>query len=224
MRAMILAAGKGNRMRPLTDAVPKPLLLVKNQPLIVHAIRSLAKAGIIDIVINLGYLGSQIEAYLGTGKAFGVNIQYSHENPILETAGGIKKALPLLGERFVAVSADIFTDFDFNFLHATAYRKPNALAHLVLTPNPPHHPKGDYGFWPCSDFLSDSVQIINKFNFSGIGLYRAAFFDDCPEGVYPLVKLFKAAIENRTLTGELYAGLWYNVGTPEQLKEVNRIE
>lgn len=220
---MILAAGKGNRMRPLTDVVPKPLLLVKNQPLIVYMIKALAKAGIVDIVINLGHLGHKIETYLDRGQALGVNIQYSYEDPILETAGGIKKALPLLGDRFIAVSADIFTDFDFSTL-LVSHIEHAPLAHLVLSPNPIHHPIGDYGFQGSTHFLSDSVDIRVKYNFAGIGVYHAALFDDCPTGVYALGKLLKAAIANQQISGELYKGLWYNIGTPEQLEMANRIE
>lgn len=221
MRAMILAAGRGERMRPLTDNIPKPLLKVNNQPLIVYHLQSLLKAGIREVVINLGYLGKKIEQYLGNGQAFGVDIQYSYENPILETAGGIKKALPLLGEHFIALSADILSDFDFNILQDRLHNV-QSLAHLILTPNPLHHPKGDFGFIGTSSYLSSRVSSL--YNFGNIALYQAAFFDACPPGIYPLGKLFQQGISKKEITGELYSGLWHNIGTPEQLEAVNQLQ
>ncbi len=223
MRAIILAAGRGNRMRPLTDTTPKPLLLINQKPLIVYHVEALAKAGIREIVINLGYLGAQIEATLGNGQAFGVDIQYSYEDPILETAGGIKKALPLLGERFIALSADIYTDFDLNILKAYSARTPHMpWAHLILTPTPVYHPKGDFGFLEQSTVLSNTLsEVPILYNFGNIGLYHAAFFDECPEGFYPLGKLFLHGITHKKITGELYLGLWHNIGTASQLTELN---
>lgn len=223
MRAIILAAGRGNRMRPLTDTTPKPLLLINKKPLIVYHIEALAKAGIREIVINLGYLGEQLEASLGNGQAFGVEIQYSYEDPILETAGGIKKALPLLGERFIAVSADIYTHFDFSTLETYSLTRVNGpWAHLILTPTPVYHPKGDFGFLEQSTFLSNKLsEVPILYNFGNIGLYHAAFFDECPEGFYPLGKLFLQGITHKQITGELYLGLWHNIGTPSQLTELN---
>jgi MurNAc alpha-1-phosphate uridylyltransferase len=220
MRAMILAAGRGNRMRPLSDLRPKPLLLINKKPLIVYHIEALAKALITEIVINLGYLGEQLEATLGNGHALGVDIQYSYEDPILETAGGIKKALPLLGERFIALSADIYTHFDFEVLKKYAAIEKNASrAHLILTPNPVYNLKGDFGFVGQTDFLSTKAPVL--YNFGNIGLYHAAFFDECPEGIYPLGKWFEHGIVNKQITGELYLGLWHNIGTPLQLTELN---
>ena len=222
MRAIILAAGKGNRMRPLTDTTPKPLLLINKKPLIVYHLEALAKAGIREIVINLAYLGEQIEARLGNGKAFGVDIQYSYEDPILETAGGIKKALPLLGERFVALSADIYTDFDFRVLETYATTAFKSWAHLILTPTPVYHLKGDFGFLEQSNLLSNQLsEVPILYNFGNIGLYHATFFDECPEGFYPLGKLFLHGTTHKKITGELYSGLWHNVGTPSQLRELN---
>lgn len=221
MRAMILAAGKGERMRPLTDTLPKPLLRVKNQALIIYHLQSLAKAGITEIVINVSYLGEKIEQYLGNGQALGVDIQYSYEDPVLETAGGIKKALPLLGECFIVLSADIFTDFDFHTLCAVPENPDLALAHLVLTPNPSHHPKGDFGFVEQTSYLSDCVP--DLYNFGNIGVYQSAFFEDCPSGIYPLGKWLKQGILKRQVTGELYSGLWHNIGTPQQLQAVNQM-
>lgn len=221
MRAMILAAGKGERMRPLTDTVPKCLLRVKNLPLICYHLQALSTAGIQEVVINLGYLGEKIKQYLGNGQAFGISIEYSWEDPVLETAGGIKKALPLLGDSFIAISADIFTQFEFHDLCLLSKNRHESLAHLVLTPNPSHHPKGDFGFIANSHYLSD--RILPLYNFGNIALYQSAFFDACPEGVYPLGKLFKQSLINQQLTGELYSGLWYNVGTPQQLYEINHL-
>lgn len=221
MRAMILAAGKGERMRPLTEIMPKPLLQVNHQPLIVYHLQAFAKAGITEIVINLGYLGEKIAGYLGNGQAFGVNIQYSYEDPILETAGGIKKALPFLGDRFMVVSADIFSDFDFSVLCHKERLETQSLAHLILTPNPVHHLKGDFGFIGETSFLSENVPSL--YNFGGIALYQATFFDACPLGIYPLIKLWRQGILKHQVTGELYSGLWHNIGTPEQLQAVNRL-
>ncbi len=219
---MILAAGRGNRMRPLSDSIPKPLLLLHHKPLIVYHLEALAKAGIREIVINLGYLGQQLEAALGNGNAFGVDIQYSYEDPVLETAGGIKKALPLLGDRFIALSADIYTHFDFALLKAYAITALGSWAHLILTPTPVYHPKGDFGFLEQSTLLSNKVsEVPVLYNFGNIGLYQAAFFDECPEGAYPLGKLFLHGIAHKQITGELYEGLWHNIGTPSQLTELN---
>jgi len=216
MHAMILSAGRGRRMGALTDHTPKPLLLVKGQPLITYHLKALAEAKVKNIVINLGYLGEKIEALLGDGHAFGVRIHYSYEDPILETAGGIKKALPLLGEKpFIVMSADIFTDFPFHTLN----REPKGMAHLVLTDNPPFHPKGDYAL--AEGRVSESGETL--LNFAGIGLYRPELFDACPKGAYPLGKLLKDSIRNGQITGEYYSGLWHNVGTSEQLQEVEQL-
>lgn len=221
MKAMILAAGRGNRMRPLTDHTPKTLLMVGNDPLIVHHIKNFAKANIREIVINLGHLGEKLKTVLGDGSQFEVNLQYSEENPVLETAGGIKKALNLLGnEPFIVVSGDIFTDFPFERLKEHQPNDPKSLAHLVLVDNPPHHPRGDYAL--VEGYLSHSGQPL--LNFGGIGVYRSEFFSDCPEGPFPLAKLFAPLVEKRSITGEYYKGSWYNIGTPEQLAEANQIQ
>ncbi len=213
MRAMILAAGEGKRMRPLTDHTPKPLLLVAKQPLITYHLKSFKMAGITEVVINLGYLGEKIENYLGNGTEYGVNIQYSYEDPILETGGGIKKALPLLGKNpFIAVSGDVLTDFDFRKLP----KEPMGLAHLVLTDNPPHHLKGDYAL--INNYIVESGGPL--LNFGGIGVYRPELFESCPEGRYPLPLLFKQAIAQGQITGEHFSGLWHNIGTPEQLQTI----
>lgn len=214
MRAMILAAGVGARMRPLTNITPKPLLLVKGKPLIVYHLEALARAGIRDIVINLGHLGDKIEKFLGNGRPFNVNLTYSYENPILETGGGIAKALPLLGvDPFIVVSADIFTDYPF----AQLPKNPVGLLHLVLVDNPPHHPQGDFALLDGWVGAKEGPLL----NFAGIGVYRPELFRDCPKGIFPVSLLFKKAIANRQVTGEYYQGIWHNIGTPEQLATLN---
>lgn len=215
MRAMILSAGRGKRMRPLTDTCPKPLLTVHHKPLIVYHIEALQRAGIKEIVINLGYLGQKIKEELGNGEKFGVDIQYSWEDPILETAGGIMQALPFLGDKpFIAVSADIFTDYPFERLP----KEPEGLVHLVLTDNPPHHARGDFAL--SEGRINETDKPL--YNFAGIGVYRQELFKDYKPQVLPLYPFYKKAIENNQITGEHYAGLWYNVGTPEQLLTLNQ--
>lgn len=216
MKAMILAAGKGNRMRPLTDHLPKPLLKVGKDPLIVHHIKNLARANIFNIVINLGHQGEKLAETLGNGHQYGVTIQYSYEDPILETGGGIAKALTLLGDQpFIALSGDIYTDFPF----ITLPSEPQGLAHLVLVDNPPHHPKGDYALLEGHVAKTGGPLL----NFGGIGVYRPELFLDCPKSPFPLPRLFDEPFKKREITGEHYRGLWYNIGTPEQLQEINEI-
>lgn len=219
---MILSAGRGNRLRPLTDHTPKPLLTIAGQPLIVYHLQKFAKVGIHDIIINLGHLGEKIEQFLGDGARFGVNIEYSYEDPILETGGGIAKVLSKLGpEPFVAISGDIFTDFPFErFKMKTLSEQPERLAHLVLVNNPPHHLRGDYAL-VADKFVAEQPGPL--FNFAGMGVYRPELFSDCPRGAFRLPDLFKPAFINQQITGEHYAGLWYNIGTAEQLSEVNRM-
>ncbi|WP_306523944.1 N-acetylmuramate alpha-1-phosphate uridylyltransferase MurU [Rheinheimera sp.] len=215
MRAMILAAGRGERMRPLTDHLPKPLLPVAGKPLIVHHIEALARAGIIDIVINHAWLGALIEQQLGDGSQFGVRLHYSAEGETgLETAGGIKKALPLLGaEPFLVVNGDVLTDF--NFAALTKVLPAQLLAHLVLVPNPPQHPQGDFGF----DFATAKVtsQGTEQFTFSGIGLYRPEFFADVPDGKQKLAPFLRQAMAQSQVSGDIYRGFWADIGTPERL-------
>ena len=214
MRAMILAAGYGKRMGDLTAHLPKPLLLLKGKPLISYHLHAMARAGIQEVVINLGYLGHKIEALLGKGEQFGVRITYSYEEPILETGGGIAFALPLLGkEPFLVVSADIFTDFPFECLP----KFPNGLIHMVMVDNPVHHPRGDYALIG-QEVRENEGQLLN---FAGIAVYRPELFADCPKGAFPISLLFKKAIQARAVTGEYYAGLWHNIGTPAQLAELN---
>jgi len=215
MRAMILSAGRGERMRPFTDHTPKPLLTVQGKPLIVYHLEAFAKMGILEVVINLGHLGDKIKAFLGTGSQFGIHIEYSPEDPILETGGGIANALPLLGsDPFLVVSADVLTDFPFNKLPS----HPEGLMHLVLTNNPDYHPKGDFAI-EAGKILdpSDPNTQDKKLNFGGIAIYRPELFHDCPQGIFPLSHLFKKAIALKAATGEHYTGQWFNIGTNDQL-------
>ncbi len=215
MRAMILAAGRGKRMGSLTDDIPKSLLAIKNKPLIIYQIEALRDAGVVEFVINLGYLGHQIEAALGNGKQWGVRIQYSFEEPVLETGGGVAKALPLLeSDPFIVVSSDIYTDFPYKQLPT----KPKGLVHLVMVDNPPHHPRGDYAL------VDGKIRKTGGplFNFGGIGVYRPELFAGCPAGIFPLSVLYERAIQEQRISGEHYQGLWHNIGTPEQLVDLNR--
>jgi len=231
MKAMILAAGRGERMRPLTDHCPKPLLKVNGIPLIEYHIKKLAAAGITDIVINLAWLGQTIVDYLQDGKAFGVNIQYSWEDDIaLETAGGIIQALPLLMNKpngdqqqpFLVVNGDVFCEYDFSQLPVLT---PSTLAHLFLVPNPKHNLTGDFclhsGVVTNLKMKSESA----SFTYSGIGLYRVAFFQQFEQEKYkkvqPLAPLLRVAAENKQITGQLLSGNWTDVGTPLRLQQLN---
>jgi MurNAc alpha-1-phosphate uridylyltransferase len=223
MKAMILAAGRGERMRPLTDTTPKPLLAMRGKPLIQWTIEALARAGLSDIVINHAHLGHMVEEALGDGSRFGVRIRYSPEGTALETAGGIVHAMDLLGPApFVVVNGDVLSDF--NFSNLTARELGKDLAHLVLVPNPPHHPQGDFsvrGSRIVSSGAPGSDQT-PKWTFSGIGLYSPALFSGIADGVKaPLAPLLFAAAEAGRLGGELYSGAWHDVGTPERYAELN---
>jgi MurNAc alpha-1-phosphate uridylyltransferase len=215
---MILAAGRGERMRPLTDTMPKPLLAVAGKPLIVWHIERLAAAGFRELVINHAYLGQQIEDALGNGEHWGVSITYSAEGTALETAGGIAKALPLLGDQpFVVVNGDVYTDYDFSRLLAGLAT--GGLGHLVLVDNPPQHPQGDFGFMDGEITVEATV----KLTFSGIGLYHPALFakvpHDCPAKLAPILK---DAIHAGKLTAEHYQGVWHDIGTPERLAQLDQ--
>lgn len=217
MKAMILAAGRGERMRPLTDAIPKSLLEVRGKALIVWLIEALARAHIRDMVINHAHLGYMIEAALGDGHRFDVVIGYSRELDALETAGGIAKALPLLGAApFVVVNGDIFCDFDFSVLVGRVLEQ--RLAHLVLVANPPHHRKGD--------FALNGTQVAeagkSKLTFSGIGLYRPELFASIKSGSKgQLAPLLRVAMARGLVSGEVHRGIWHDVGTPERLSALN---
>ncbi len=222
MKAMILAAGRGERMRPLTDHAPKALLKVAGNPLIVLIIKALVRAGIRDIVINLAHLGEQIVAALGDGAELGARIVYSRETEALETAGGIAYALPLLGEEpFIAVNADVYSDYDFSALVNAAQRltPSGPLAHLVLVKNPPQHLRGDFGLAE-GHVLADADA---RYTFSGMGAYHPTMFEGVPSGERArLADLLIAAMQRRQVTGELYGGHWHDVGTPERLSAVDR--
>ena len=222
MKAMILAAGRGERMRPLTDTCPKPLLKVAGVPLIEHHLRNLKQAGITDIVINHAWLGEQIEQYFGNGEKFGVSIVYSAEHGgALETAGGIIKALPLLGdEPFVIVNGDVFCDFDFKQLPILQV---DELAHLILVTNPEHNVKGDFGF--NGSALTYDVNLANaneKFTYSGLGVYHPNLFAGLAIEKAPLAPILIKAMEQGYISGTLHSGLWSDIGTPERLEQINK--
>lgn len=220
MKAMILAAGLGTRMRPLTLHTPKPLLPVGGRPLIEYHIQRLRDAGITELVINHAWLGDQIEAHLGDGQRLGVAIRYSRETEPLETAGGIRKALTMLsadGQPFVVVNGDIFCEFDFS----TLPRRLEGLAHLVLVRNPAHNPNGDF-------VLADGRVVAGEgaaHTFSGISVLTPELFAGLEAGqVAPLAPLLRRAIQDGQVSGELFEGYWVDVGTPERLAEIeNRI-
>lgn len=213
--AMILAAGRGERLRPLTDHTPKPLLSVRGKPLIEHHVERLAHAGFERIVINLAWLGSMIRDYLGDGVRYGLKIHYSDEGArALETAGGIFRALPYLQPgAFLVVNGDIFTDYPF----APAVLAADRDAHLVLVPNPPQHPCGDFGLEGALALPSAPVQ----YTFAGIAVYRARFFEDCVDGVFPLKPLLLRSMAAARCSAELYRGSWEDVGTAERLQALN---
>ena len=217
MKAMILAAGRGERMKPLTDAIPKVLLEVRGKSLIAWSIEALARSGIREIVINHAHLGHMIEAALGDGRRFGVAIRYSREAEALETAGGIAQALPLLGDGpFLAVNGDLFCDFDFSALIGTALAQ--NLAHLVLVANPPHHPQGDFAM--SGTQVAETGQPM--LTFSGIGLYRPELFASIKPGSKgQLATLLRAAMARGRVSGEVHRGIWHDVGTPMRLSALN---
>jgi MurNAc alpha-1-phosphate uridylyltransferase len=215
MKAMILAAGRGERMRPLTDHTPKPLLKAGGKTLIEYHIESLARAGVGEIVINHAHLGYKLEQFLGSGARWGLQIRYSPEEAALETGGGIFRALPLLGEApFIVVNADVWTDFDYADLTLTE----GTLAHLVLVDNPPHHPDGDF----CLDGPWVRERGGVRLTFSGIGLYAPGLFADCGEERFPLAPLLREAMEQARITGEHRTGRWVDVVSPERLYLLDR--
>jgi MurNAc alpha-1-phosphate uridylyltransferase len=213
-RAMIFAAGRGERMRPLTDATPKPLLRIGGKMLIEHHLEKLAAAGVREVVINTSHLAEQFPAALGDGTRWGVSIRYSYEGPQpLETGGGIRHALPLLGaEPFIGVAADIVSDYDYAVLPA----EPDGLAHLVMVPNPAFHPRGD--FWLDGMRLNEDGAG-ERLTFSSIGVYRPALVAGETAAAFKLLPHFQHAMRDGKLSGERYDGLWINVGTPGQLRE-----
>lgn len=210
MRAMILAAGKGERMRPLTLNTPKPLIPVAGVPLIEYHLRALVEAGVREVVINHAWLGDKIEAYLGNGERFGVKITYSKETQPLETGGGIYKALPILGdEPFLLVNGDIFTDYDFSLLQ----RPLQGLAHVVLISNPEHHLSGDFSLQEGRVLAPDAETL----TYSGIAVLSPELFADCQAGAFKLAPLLRQAVAQGVVSGEHFCGRWIDVGTPERL-------
>ncbi len=208
-----MAAGRGERLRPITDTLPKPLVEVAGKPLIAYHLEALARAGVRDVVVNLSWLGERIRTALGDGERYGLHIAYSDEGPEpLETGGGILQALPLLGpEPFLVVNADIWTDMDFSRCRSLGG---DADACIVLAPNPMHHPRGDFGV------DHDGVVVerdADRFTYTGIGLYRPEFFAGCRPGRLPLLPLLKRAIAARRLRGEVFLGEWHDAGSPERL-------
>lgn len=214
---MLLAAGRGERMRPLTDAVPKPLLPVGGKPLVVHLIEWLLAQGFREFVVNHAWHGRMIEERLGDGSEFDASIQYSPEGDhALETGGGIRHALPLLGsDPFVAVNADIWTNFPFANLPDAL----EALAHLVLVENPPHNPRGDFTLSGTRVGLGGEGP---RLTFSGIGVYRPELFSELEEGRFPLAPILRRACEQGRVSGRHFTGEWWDVGTPERLAELER--
>lgn len=238
---MILAAGRGERMRPLTDSTPKPLLAVRGKPLIAWHMAALARGGFTDLVVNTAWLGEQVETSLSSQKGqyraphIGslLSISYSHEGRdfghALETGGGIARALPQLGEVFWVLAGDVFVpDFEFLQHSVDCFTASDQLAHLWLVPNPDHHTQGDFGLSQAGLALNlpaGSTQ--QRYTFSTIGLYRQAFFKDLPFGnphglTAPLAPLLRRAMDNQSVSAELYRGAWTDVGTPERLAELNR--
>ncbi|MGU5713919.1 N-acetylmuramate alpha-1-phosphate uridylyltransferase MurU [Aeromonas taiwanensis] len=214
MKAMILAAGRGERMRPLTDSLPKPLLAAGGKPLIVHHIEKLKHAGISELVINHAWLGHKLVEALGDGSAFGVSIHWSAEESALETAGGIVQALPLLGsDPFLVINGDTWIDADY----ATLVRQPlgSDLAHLWLVPNPPQHPNGDFSL------QAGRVQDAPALTFSGVGLYHPAAFADLPSGARKLAPLLRDWMAQGRVGGSLLAGEWRDIGTVERLRALD---
>lgn len=212
---MILAAGRGERMRPLTDHTPKPLLQVGGKPLIVWHIERLAKTGISEIVINHAHLGQQIEQALGDGRQWQVHIQYSPEQSALETAGGIANALPLLGEQpFLVVNGDVFADIDY----ANVSLAPGKLAHLVMVDNPPQHAQGDFALQ--QGLIQQAGD--HKLTFSGVGVYHPDLFQSVHRGeAAKLAPLLISAMQQGLVSGQHHTGIWHDIGTPERLAQLD---
>lgn len=224
MKAMILAAGRGERMRPLTEHTPKPLLKAGGRTLIEYHIDALVGAGVTDIVINHARMGAQIEQALGDGARYGAQLRYSPEgDEALETGGGIFKALPLLGNApFIAVNADVWTDYPYRQL----IKPPAGLAHLVLVDNPPHHAHGDFALHGGRVYVevpaaAEQGQGAGLLTFSGLGVYHPRLFAPCTPGKFPLAPLLRAAMRDGLVGGEHYRGAWMDIGTPQRLHELD---
>jgi len=218
MRAMILAAGRGVRLRPLTDTLPKPLIPVAGQPLIEYHLRNLARAGITEIIINTAWLAEKIHQQLGDGASYGVNIDYSDEGTALETAGGIINALPLLGdEPFLVVNGDIYCELDFRAMEdVSACLADDIQAHLVLVNNPDHNQAGDFAI--KDGMIKNSGD--SMYTFSGIGIYRPEFFAGQTPGALPLAPVIRDRCEKGQISGEVYGGAWTDAGTIERIKQL----
>lgn len=221
MKAMVLAAGRGERMRPLTLERPKPLLEAGGVPLIVHHLRALRDAGYPDVVVNLSWLGEQIRAALGDGTAHGVRIAWSEEGPEpLETGGGIFRALPLLRPGpFLVVNGDVWTDVDYRTLGDAL--APGDLAHLVLVANPGHNPNGDFAL-DRGRIVEDAGPGIPRYTYSGVGVYRPELFDGCRDGIFKLAPLLRAAARAGRVGARVHLGAWMDIGTPERLADLDR--
>jgi MurNAc alpha-1-phosphate uridylyltransferase len=218
--AMILAAGLGTRMRPLTDHTPKPMLAVAGMPLIEHHVRKLAAAGFEHIVINHAYLGAQIEAHLKDGQAFGCHIAYSQEGEALETGGGIFKALPLLSQHgddyFCVINGDVWLDLDYETLLQHDLK---GTAHLWLVPNPVHNPQGDFVLVDDRVLVKSNTDAA-AFTFSGVSILSKDLFQGCEAGTFKLAPLLKSAMAHKQVTGDVYDGYWLDVGTPQRLQDL----
>jgi MurNAc alpha-1-phosphate uridylyltransferase len=221
-RALIFAAGRGERMRPLTDTTPKPLLQVGSKRLIEYHLEKLSRAGVREVVINTSHLAEQFPAALGDGSRWNLRIQYSYEGPTpLETGGGMRRALQWLGAApFIAMSADIWSDYDYAKLTSATLSDREAWAHLVLVPNPNFHPRGDFHL--DGSLLSEDGAG-ERLTFANIGVYRAALLADQPDHVFKLLPMYQRAMRAGRLTGERFDGAWWNIGTPRQLAELNAL-
>ncbi len=216
MKAMILAAGRGSRMRPLTDELPKPLVPIAGKPLVAHQLLKLAACGVTEIVMNLSYRAEQIKQALGDGQCYGVHLNYSFEPTVLETGGGICQALPLLGpEPFIVLSADIWTDYPLERL--VKKNLGSAQAHLVLVDNPNFHHYGDFHL-AGDGFLAVNPQ--PKLTFANLGLYHPQLFENYRVETFPLSKVLYSGIEQQKISGEHYVGPWFNVGTVNELQRI----
>jgi MurNAc alpha-1-phosphate uridylyltransferase len=226
---MLLAAGRGERMRPLTDHTPKPLLEAGGKPLIVWHIENLTRAGLTQLVINHAHLGEQLVDRLGDGKQFGVSIHYSAESKALETAGGIANALHLLGNApFAVINADIYCEYDFSRLapSAAALLARGDMAHLIMVNNPEQHPNGDFGLLNgrVIPLPPSPLSLPSSYTFSGMGIYQPALFKSIPRGtIAPLAPLLREQIALDKISGEHYQGRWMDVGTPQRLQQLDNI-
>lgn len=225
MKAMILAAGLGQRMRPLTDNLPKPLLEVGGKPLLQHHFERIRAAGISQVIINLAYLGEKIREFAGDGNRFGLEIIYSQEPEPLETAGAILKAMPLLGDKpFLLINGDVWCDLDLKNISQLTL-SPSQSGHLILVPNPDFHPSGDFALDNNGLLLSDpEKKYPHRYTFAGISLLRPQLVDNYPlkRTKFPLVEVLRDAIDKSQLTGAIHTGQWSDVGTPERLQELNQ--